>query len=285
MADNPWLLGEVKINRDIPKELNALCEIARDRAGGNEASAWGTVVHWFTECIDNEIEWTDEPLVPDDVEKACKTLGKTLEELYDEAEDDLTAYEFATQRLTPVLNEQFTVNDEARCAGTLDRAYLDSVTGKTYIGDTKTGSVDFSGLKFAMQLAIYAHSEIYEWDPVEEEWVRKSLPNVDLDRAILTHLPKGKGECTLYWVNIAKGWEAVKFALKLKELRTQGKKWLRDVSLPDPVPVPALPDEGKGMKVAEIREFAKKWSIPLSGKTKKAEILEVVRAAEGLLLE
>ncbi len=184
-----------------------------------------------------------------------------------------------------MLNEQFVVNDEARCAGTLDRAYYDSVTGKTYIGDTKTGSVEFSGLKFAMQLAIYARSQIYEWNADTEEWDRKPLPDIDLSRAILTHLPKGKGECTLYWVNIEKGWEAVKFALDLRELRKGGKKLLRDISLPDPIPVPPLPGDGEGMKVAELREFAKKWSIPLAGKTKKADILEQVKAAEGLLFE
>ncbi len=149
--------------------------------------------------------------------------------------------------------------------------------------------MEFSGLKFAMQLAIYARSDIYEpeFDPETEkwEWVRKPLPDVDQKRAILTHVPREKGECTLYWVDIEKGWEAVQFAMELKEVRRRGKKMLRDVALPDPVPVPPLPNAGEGMKVAELREFAKKWAIPLSGHTKKADILETIKAAEGLLFE
>jgi hypothetical protein len=283
VTDNRWLLREIDAARDEPKELDALCSIARDKAGENQKSGWGTIIHWFTECIDNDEDWQElDP--PEDVEKACKSLGMGLDEVFEEAEDDLIAYEHATQELETILNEQFVVCDEIKAAGSADRISLHRPTSRNVVVDLKTGRIDFNALKFAMQFAIYARSDIYEWDEELQEWTRKPLPYVDRERALLIHLPKGKGTCTLYWVDITKGWEAIQFAMQLKKIRLDSKKWLRDVSLPEPVPVPPLPDNGDGMKIAELREFAKKWSIPLEGKTRKADILEMCKAAQGLLL-
>lgn len=284
VTDNQWLLREIDAARDEPKELNALCEIARDKAGASEGSAWGTIIHWFTECLDNGEDWEIlDP--PEDVKISCKILGKNIEEVYEEAELDLIAYEHATQDLKTVLNEQFVVCDEVKSAGTLDRVSFYRTVQDNLVSDLKTGGIDLNGLKFCMQLAIYAHSEMYVWDEGSQRWARQPLPYVNRERALVIHLPRGKGECTLYWADIAKGWEAVQFGLQLKEMRNKSKKWLRDVSLPDPVPVPPLPNGGEGMKVAELRDFARTWKIPLEGKTKKAEILEIVKSAEGLLLE
>jgi hypothetical protein len=164
LTDNQWLLSEIDQNRDDVKELNALCSIARQKAGEGIKSAWGTVVHWFTECIDNDLDW-EEHDPPDDVIHAAKEYGEPLDVIYKQAAGDLDAYEFATQDLTTILTEQFVVCDDARAAGTADRASHYGPTNKAYVCDLKTGRVDHGGLKFAIQMAIYARGDKYVYNP------------------------------------------------------------------------------------------------------------------------
>ena len=50
---------------------------------------------------------------------------------------------------------------------------------------------------------------------------RAPLPDVDLERAIVIHLPAGTGTCELVWVNISAGWEAVKLAGHVRRWRAR----------------------------------------------------------------
>lgn len=45
--------------------------------------------------------------------------------------------------------------------------------------------------------------------------------DVDLERAIIIHLPAGTGQCTLHWVDINAGWEAVQLAAKVRDWRAR----------------------------------------------------------------
>jgi hypothetical protein len=90
------------------------------------------------------------------------------------------------------------------------------------ITDLKTGSVEYGGLKMAMQLAIYAHSKLYD----KETGALTPLENINLKWGIIMHLPAGEGECTLYWADLTLGWKAVDLAAQVRAIRSEGRKAL-----------------------------------------------------------
>lgn len=205
------LVASVLAHQDDKDKLNEIAEQAMEVAKAGASANIGTALHVFTQRLD-----AGQPLgVIPDIHKA-----------------DLAAYEKATACLEVVDVEQFTVLDHLRIGGTYDR--LVKFHGEHFIADVKTGDVKFGVGTIAMQLAVYAHSVRY--DPATH--ARTPLPDVNQDRAIVIHLPAGKGECTLKWVNIRAGWEAVELATKVREWR--GRKDLASDFQPvDDGPTPA----------------------------------------------
>jgi len=185
------------------KALNRLAEEAADAGGASAAATTGTALHAFTERLDRGLDVGHVPA---------------------EHTGDLDAY----QRLTTDIGwtvrhvEQFTVLDAYRVAGTADR--IVEIDGRWYVADLKTGaSVGFHH-SWAVQFAIYAHGMPYDIE------ARRRMPwdvVPDIDRAIVIHLPAGKGTAAAYWIDIAAGWEAFRLA-------TQARKWLarRDLLTP-----------------------------------------------------
>lgn len=212
LAQRPDLLLSVSAHSDDRDKLDELCDAAREAATASAAATTGTAVHRLTERLDR---------------------GEDLGVIPDAAAVDVKAYEQATAALTALHIERFLVNDELRVGGTPDRVV--EYGGRNYIADLKTGSIDFAGLKIAMQLAMYAHSQLYD----VPTGARSALPDVDLERAIVIHLPAGSGKCTLHWIDIAAGWEAVQIAKQVREWRNRGRKLLTAIS-PGELPPPQL---------------------------------------------
>jgi hypothetical protein len=130
--------------------------------------------------------------------------------------------------------EQLTVLDSHKIAGTPDRIST-LPTGQRVIFDLKTGSLDFGIGKIAMQLAVYAHSAIYNVDTFE-----RTPHNADKTVGIIAHLPAGSGKCELVEVDLVAGWEAVQLAKEVREWRT--RKGLSKPYVPRTiVPEPARP--------------------------------------------
>jgi hypothetical protein len=124
--------------------------------------------------------------------------------------------------------EGFGVVDVLDVAGTWDRVGR-LPNGAVVIADLKTGSVDYGMQKIAVQLALYAHALPYDWTTA----TRSNHPaGLDLDRAVVIHLPAGKAECRLIDVDIAAGWDAVPLTLAVKDWRAR-KDLARDHA--DPV--------------------------------------------------
>lgn len=194
--------------KSAKSKADAVCEQAIEAAQGSAAASIGTALHALTERLDRGLE-----------------LGV----IPDEAHADLRAYETATKALAALHIEQFTVQDELQIGGTPDRVV--EFDGARYIADLKTGSIEYSALKIAMQLAVYAHSELYDVGT----GVRERLPDVDQHRGIVIHLPAGTGECTLHWVDIAAGWEAVQVATQVRDWRKRGKGLLSPVDVDVPL--------------------------------------------------
>ena len=110
--------------------------------------------------------------------------------------------------------EQFTVLDELKIGGTPDRVV--EYDGQRYIADVKTGSIEYGAGAIAMQLAVYAHSRLYNLRTGE-----RTPLDVHQDRAVVIHLPAGTGTCTLHWVDITAGWEAVQHATWVRAWRAR----------------------------------------------------------------
>lgn len=176
--------------------LDGICQDAIEAARASTAANVGTALHKLTEYADQ---------------------GIAVPGLPTEAARDLDAYNACKQRhgVTMAVAEQFVVNDELHVAGTLDRLMRVRHKTATYVGDIKTGNTTIVDgrpvLAFvnsmAVQLAVYANSQRY--DPATGE---RTPLDVDRDVAIVIHLPQGTGECNLYWLNIAAGYEAARLA-------------------------------------------------------------------------
>lgn len=207
LADRPDLLLAVAAHRQDKKAINRITDQAKEAAAAGAASTTGTAEHVLTERIDR---------------------GLPLGVIPAAYQPDLEAYRQATACLQMVEIEQFSVLDELEIGGTPDRVvyFLD----RHRIADVKTGSIVYSGLKICMQLAVYAHSIPY--DPASETRLPRGY-EMDLERALVIHLPAGQGECTLYWADIATGWEAVQVAAEVRRLRAR-KGWFTPVGQPPP---------------------------------------------------
>ncbi|MFE9254021.1 hypothetical protein [Streptomyces sp. NPDC006879] len=214
------------------KTLNFLSKQATDASGANEKRERGTHLHNLSELVD-----AGQPLPatasPQDVE-------------------DMGAYLMETSVLTVKAVEQFVVVDELGVAGTFDRMAEYDGPGPDgeplsgdFICDLKTGSVEYGGLKMAAQLACYSRGVLYDHTrfPVDVDnkaelasfkkrvieihdaaGAYKPLPPVNQDWGIIIHLPAGKAECTLYWVDLNLGWEAAKLALTIRGMRSKSRK-------------------------------------------------------------
>lgn len=197
LAARPDLLLAVSAHGDDKDRLNQVCADAAEAAGSSSAATIGTALHRIAERIDS-----GETLTVPDVAKA-----------------DIDAYQAATTGMTWTHIEKITVHDTLKVAGTPDRVGVVPGAALPVVADLKTGSLDYGLGKIAMQLAMYAHSALY--DPTTG--ARTAL-DVDLERALIIHLPAGTGTCNLVWVDIAAGWEAVQLAAQVWAWR--GRKGL-----------------------------------------------------------
>ena len=111
--------------------------------------------------------------------------------------------------------ERVVLNSPAGAAGTVDRIVTGPWGPKPRIADLKTGS-GADRLSYAVQLAIYAHADhLLSLDG--ESW--EPMPAVDLETALIFHLPAGSGTCEVLEVDIARGWELVQLCLTVREAR------------------------------------------------------------------
>jgi len=182
------------MTREHKAELNRLCEQAMEAAQAHAAATVGTALHALAERHDR---------------------GEDLGPIPEQYQADIEAYKATTSHLEMVQIETFGVHDQLRVGGTWDR--IVKIDGQHYIADIKTGSIEWGIGKIAMQLAVYSRCQQY--DPSTGQ--RTPLPGVHPDRALVIHLPAGKGQAELVWVDIAAGWEAVDLARQVRAWRSR----------------------------------------------------------------
>ena len=197
-ARRDLLLAVVASKPDDKKHLDDIAKQAKEAALASAGATIGTALHSLAERIDRGQETGPVP---------------------EEYRGDLEAYINATHGLEMLAIEQFTVLDALKIGGIPDR--VARIGDRCFIADIKTGSIEFGALKIAMQLAVYSRSVPYDFLTGERDpWTIE----LDQDRAIVIHLPERSGTCTLHWVDIARGWEAVEIAVEVHKLRKH-KDW------------------------------------------------------------
>jgi hypothetical protein len=202
---------------DDKKELNQICEQAKQAAGSKIGANLGTAVHNYTEQLDRGVEFRNIG-VPSTVANDVISYGEMM-----------TAY-----GLLPVrdLIERVVLNTKLGVAGRLDRILTNTrpvgrwdEPGELFIGDVKTAAnIGYSWLEVSIQLAIYANSD-YFWNIEEQTYER--IPPLDLNEAIVMHVPVQQGESTPYRVDIAKGWMYAQLAGEIRAARADRKLAVR----------------------------------------------------------
>lgn len=210
------LILSVNAHRDDKKQLNSLVKQAMEAAESGARATIGTSMHTYAELVDRG---QDPGYIPDRFAA------------------DLAAYRDLTEPLFEhVAIEQFCVCDELKVAGTPDRVSrlrkpMRAPTGllpagSVLIVDEKTSSsMDWGGIKFAVQLAVYAHGAAY--DPSSGK--REPWPGpARADWGLIVHCPAGSGTAALWWVNLTAGWELAKLAFQVRDARKR-----KDLLLPE----------------------------------------------------
>jgi hypothetical protein len=231
---------------DDKRELGKLADLALEAAESSAAATIGTAIHALSERVDR---------------------GEDVGHVDGEARDALDAYLALTEGFAMAASETFTVCDEHRVAGTFDRLLIPKgpmlapdgtriEAGTPLIGDLKTsGTAAYFGIKFAVQLAEYAHGVPYLPGVGRMPWASLSdhgSPHPEW--GLIVHVPTGNPAGSgLHWVDLASGRELTDLAVAVKEQRAR-----KDLVVP--ASGPSLPDPltSRGLlslvKAADSRE-------------------------------
>ncbi len=139
LAKRNDLLAGAAAAREDKGLLDALCEQAKEAAGASSSANIGSAVHKFCEQLDrDEIDLGDVP------EPWCRDVRAYRETL-------------AQNGYSVELVEQVVVLPDYTIAGTLDRVLRRGE--ERFVGDLKTGSLEYGWPAMAAQLAAYSHAE------------------------------------------------------------------------------------------------------------------------------
>jgi len=209
-------------------DLNAIADEALIAAKANQAADIGTSLHRMTELADlsDDVSHLPEPFAAD---VAAYRAG-------------MAAHGFT---IDPTHVECRMVCDELRLAGTTDRIPFVPTIGQHRILDLKTGeSIELAALGYAVQLAVYAHSVLYDVATGQRTPI-----DLDLATALIVHLPAGQASFTLYDVDVAAGWQAALVCAEIDRWRKR-KNLLVAVPAPDVSPLAAASAEVSALQDA-----------------------------------
>lgn len=181
--------------------LSEIAEHAKAAAASQSGAILGSALHQFMERIDRG----EDLVIPEPYDSDVEAYRKVCE---------ITGIATALGWL-----ERVVIVPELSIVGMLDRLYNAMPWPLPRIGDIKTSakdSTDFTkyGIDIPLQLAIYANASHW-WDGTQ--WVE--MPTIDRTKAMVMHVPAGRGECSVYEVDIEAGWNAVRLAIDVREWR------------------------------------------------------------------
>jgi len=223
VAAHPDLLTRLTLTRDDGwRSFSPLVAEAENRGGGREASD-GTNIHLVMEALHHgmKVDTVPEPARSDGraVFSAVRDMGFTI--------IGTEVFVVATGLPEP-------------CAGTLDML-LRAPDGSYIIGDTKSVATHdggkYSGVKWAIQTAIYNHGLPYDGKVGRDRWNRPQVNmeevrpwrngiEVRTDEALVLQVERGSATVEPYWVDTKLGWELADLACKIRAIRKRQKDLL-----------------------------------------------------------
>lgn len=187
------------------RELDSICQRALEAAESDAKATIGTALHAIADRYD---------------------LGEALPDL-GEFQGTLDAYAGVADDFTMHQIEQFVVCDDLQAAGTFDRlvspkGLLVAPDGTRFtpddkiVWDLKTSSTaDYFGIKFAVQLAVYAYGVPYSHEHGRLLW--ETVPSSRW--GLICHAASGGSEAALYWVDLHLGWQLAVLACTVRDWR------------------------------------------------------------------
>ena len=190
VAHGPDLVLKAAAANGDRAELEEVIDEARKAAGEDAPSNTGSALHRLTEQLDRGID----PLVPPS------------------SQPDIDAYRqiLVRERLQVEDIEVGVVRDDLKVHGTFDRTFRRD--GVCYVGDLKTGNIEWSPATIEMQLAMYASGLRYNLETGE-----RSPLDVDQTWGIVISLPAGTGQAELRWADLSNGRAGIALAVKVWE--------------------------------------------------------------------
>lgn len=129
--------------------------------------------------------------------------------------------------MLPDMMERLVCVPELGLAGSMDRGI--EWRGRLICGDLKTGSLDYSKVAIAQQLAAYAHGTHY-WGE-DNQWHEQEP--LDKETALVIWLPAyADDQPKVYSVDIAEGWNLLQMSVDLRGIRsTKGSALFEEVDV------------------------------------------------------
>lgn len=192
-------------------ELASVVEQAKEAAGASDAAELGTAMHKWTERYDRKQLRPGD--MPDDVLTDVAAYGGALAN--------------AGLEVWPEYIERTVCLPELGVMGTFDRLLCSRISSRLcelcpddvlFVGDLKTGlnELTYGQVKAAQQFALYAYAS-HVVSEARDGW--EPMPRVCPHVGVMMHLPVGSGQCTLYRVDLVRGWAFVEESLRVIEVR------------------------------------------------------------------
>lgn len=211
VGTSPDLVAAVATTKaDDTKTLDGIVKQAQERAKSKAGATMGTAIHTATELLD---------------------CGESIDILPAEVRADAQAYRAALDaaKLHPLAAECFVVNHALQSAGTFDR--LLQGPHKAIISDTKTSgredTVKWSGIKWAVQLAVYSGGKPWHPDHGIVDWGFLDLPEPSITHGLIVHIVQGQAKVSLYSVDLVAGYQVARLARQVYDARKEASAMLR----------------------------------------------------------
>lgn len=235
-------LGQMAAALDIREDRDNLNSLAQQMsiAGGRETAAnTGTAIHTVLEKLLNGEPCDIAPDLADTIDAIRRCL----------AENDVKA--------VPGWVEAFVICPQVPAAGSPDAYVTTNKTGSRPVTfDLKTSQHDPRGyntpIEHAAQLSCYSHAT-HAWAGPGQP-LRPILDNLNPDLGVILWAPAGSSHAELIGIDLKAGWQYVRLALDVKEIRTRNVAQETVITLPvEDEPPPAEPGTIHG-RVGTLRQ-------------------------------
>ena len=190
---------------DDRKTIDGICKRASEAGGATVRRDLGTAIHAMLEQSYTNPDYVPPAQYAADVVAVHQALSD------------------AGARVLPEYVERMVVLDAHEIAGTCDGVL--EIDGERFLFDNKTGSLNslkFGNLAWAIQMAIYAHADALYTQGIAADGtqdMREPMPQVSRERAVIIHIEPNSAHCTLHWIDLTVGFEALQVALQVRQFR------------------------------------------------------------------